>query len=61
MEETTQAPAKATAEKKVTVYLARDCWLEADVRTPAGSPVDLPAEEAMDGIESGLYTRKKPE
>jgi len=47
------------AEKKIKCVILRDYWDDAGERQPAGKEVNLTAEEAMDGVESGTLSRVK--
>jgi hypothetical protein len=47
------------AEKTIKCVVLRDFWNAAGDRVRAGSEVNLPAEQAMDGVESGSLTRVK--
>ena len=47
------------AEKMIKCVILRDFWDASGERQPAGKQIDLPAEEAMDGVESGALTRVK--
>lgn len=47
------------AEKTIKCIILRDFWDADGNRQPAGKEIDLPAEEAMDGVESGALTRAK--
>lgn len=44
-------------EKTTPVKILYDTWMEADVRTPAGSVVDLPISKAKELIEQGKAVR----
>ena len=48
-------------DKLVKVTILRDFWDAEGIRQIAGSVVDIPAEAAMDGIESGMLSRVKAE
>jgi len=51
-----------TATKKrgmIKCMVMRDYWDESGERILAGSVVELPAEEAMDGVEIGALSRVK--
>ena len=39
--------------------IMRDYWDEDGVRQRAGQEIDVPAEEAMDGVETGALSRVK--
>ncbi|MGB7243556.1 MAG: hypothetical protein WBC93_15910 [Sulfitobacter sp.] len=47
------------AEKTIKCKILRDMWDEDGVRHAAGKEVNLPAEAAMDGVESGALSRVK--
>lgn len=47
------------AEKTIKCIILRDFWDAEGERQPAGKEIDLPAEEAMDGVESGALSRVK--
>jgi len=47
------------AEKTIKCVILRDYWDESGERQSAGKEVDLPAEEAMDGVEAGTLSRIK--
>ena len=47
------------ADKTIKCVILRDFW-DADCnRQPAGKEIDMPAEDAMDGVESGALSRVK--
>jgi hypothetical protein len=46
-------------EKLVRCRILRDRWDEDGKRHPKGTEVDVPAEAAMDGMESGALERVK--
>ena len=47
------------AEKTIKCVILRDYWDERGERQPKGKEVDLPAEDAMDGVETGALSRVK--
>jgi hypothetical protein len=47
------------AEKTIKCRVLRDVWNAEGERIVAGTEIDLPAEEAMDGVESGALSRVK--
>ncbi|AGG91174.1 hypothetical protein SUFP_026 [Sulfitobacter phage NYA-2014a] len=47
------------SEKLIRCVILRDFWNADGKRQPAGKEVDLPAEDAMDGVESGALSRVK--
>lgn len=47
------------AEKTIKCVILRDYWDTDGDRQRAGQEVDLPAEQAMDGVESGALSRVK--
>ena len=47
------------ADKLIKCTILRDMWDEDGVRHPKGKGVELPAEAAMDGVESGAVSRAK--
>ena len=47
------------ADKTIKCVILRDFWDAQGNRQPAGKEVYLPAEEAMDGVESGALSRVK--
>jgi hypothetical protein len=47
------------AEKTIKCVVMRDFWNENEVRVDAGSVIDVPVEQAMDGVESGALSRAK--
>lgn len=47
------------AEKTIKCVILRDFWDKDGKRQPAGKEVDLTAEDAMDGVESGALSRVK--
>ena len=46
-------------EKLVAVRILRDMWDADGKRHPKGSVIEVPAEAAMDGIETGALSRVK--
>lgn len=48
------------APKLAPVTLLRDYWLEEDERTPAGTTIELPANEAKRLIADGVAERADP-
>ena len=50
---------KTSIEKTIKCVVLRDYWNATETRVPAGTEVDLPAEAAMDGVESGHLARVK--
>jgi hypothetical protein len=46
-------------EKLIRCIVQRDRWDEKGQRIPAGTEIDVPVEEAMDGVESGALVRAK--
>ncbi len=52
--------AQETPHRKVPlipVVVRRDFWDEKEVRQPAGTIIEVPVEEAMDGVERGHFSR----
>ena len=47
------------ADKMIECTILRDFWDAEGNRQPKGKVVSLPAEDAMDGVESGALTRTK--
>lgn len=47
------------AEKMIKCIIMRDMWDEDGERHAAGREIELPAEAAMDAVESGAVTRAK--
>lgn len=47
------------ASKMVAVRIKRDIWDAEGERHPAGTVIDMTAEEAMDAIEAGTVSRVK--
>ena len=46
-------------QKTIKCAILRDFWDANGVRQPAGKEMDIPVDEAMDGVESGALTRVK--
>jgi hypothetical protein len=69
MDDEAEAPKKRgrpAAQDGVRVTVLRAMWRGSDAelaagggRVDAGTEIVVPAEEAMDGVESGLYSRVK--
>lgn len=57
MADQTQGTAKA---KVVPVKLIYDVWLEEDQRTPSGTVLDLPLDQARGLIDAGKAERADP-
>ena len=47
-------------QKKIMCRVVRDRWDENGERIRAGTEIELPVDEAMDGVEDGSLTRVKP-
>lgn len=47
------------AEKTIKCVVLRDYWDEAGERVPAGTEVDMPVADVMDGVEAGNLSRVK--
>lgn len=47
------------ADKTIKCVILRDFWDADGNRQPAGKEIDLPAEEAIDGVEAGALSRVK--
>lgn len=63
-------PKRARKPDTIKVTVVRDFWIhkkdipntpgaEEDGRVRAGNVIDVPVEQAMDGVESGAFTRYK--
>ena len=47
------------ADKTIKCVILRDFWDAEGNRQRAGQEIDLPAEDALDGVESGALSRVK--
>ena len=47
------------ADKMIKCTILRDTWDEDGERHRAGKEVEIPAEAALDGVESGTLSRVK--
>ncbi len=54
-----QDAAKAPDERLVTVRVLRAFWPEEDQRVEKGAVIDVTTDEALDGIENGMFERVK--
>lgn len=54
-----RGPGRPAKEKTVACTVLRDFWPEEGVRMRAGTVIDVPVEDAMDGVENGTLSRFK--
>jgi hypothetical protein len=59
VERRTRAPRAPAEPMTIDVIVKRDVWDAAGERHRAGTVRTVTVEEAMDGIEAGLYSRHK--
>jgi hypothetical protein len=59
MTEEKRGPGRPPKAETIKCVVLRDYWDEAGERVPAGTEVDMPIADAMDGVEAGTLSRVK--